>query len=74
MSKVKDIVAAVGRSRIRDTLGVTEPSISRAIALGHFPANWYPAIRDLAAQNGVYVPEELFNWKIPNNSDNHTAA
>lgn len=74
MSDLKKIVNEIGRPRICENLGVTEPAISNAIAQGYFPANWYPSLRDLGRSQGVAIPEELFNWKKPAKSQEHTAA
>ena len=32
---------------------------------GVFPANWFPVIRDLCAENGIECPLYLFNFKSP---------
>ncbi|GJM01936.1 MAG: hypothetical protein DHS20C08_04370 [Rhodomicrobium sp.] len=71
---VKQLIYDIGRKELTSRLGVGDTAISEAIKRGVLPASWCPIVMDLAKEAGVEVPDSMFNWKIPANNDNHTAA
>ena len=62
MITVEQIVAAVGRKKLRDGLGVSDTAISNASARKAFPAKWYVVTREMCELHGVECPVGLFSF------------
>ena len=59
------IIKNIGRKRLSQQLGVKYVTVSAAAVSGRFPAAWYPTIQRLAAEYDLTVPDDLFNWRVP---------
>jgi len=62
-SLVKTVLAAIGRERVREALGLSTHSIRVAVNTGGFPASWYAMIREMCEAAGVECPMAAFNWR-----------
>ena len=65
MTDVRKIISGIGRSRLADALGCGPTAVLNAASRGFFPASWYPIVQRLATEQGVIVPDNLFNWRKP---------
>ncbi|KQI66948.1 hypothetical protein AN189_17985 [Loktanella sp. 3ANDIMAR09] len=79
MKNVSDIVAAIGRSHLREVIGVTDTAISNALSKGAFPPGWYRIIKLECAAKQVSCPLDLFAFKPhakikvwPSDADNYS--
>lgn len=63
MNTVPQIVDRLGRQEIIDRLGVRTSSVTDAISDGVFPARWYGELKEMADEQGIELPLELFNWR-----------
>ena len=62
MMAIPDIVAAIGRAKLRDTLGVSDAAISNAIARRAFPPKWFLLIKAQCDTLGIECPTVLFSF------------
>ena len=61
---ITNLVKILGRSAIISDLGVSQQSISNAIASGAFPPAWFDVLDKLAREKGFEgAPRALFNFK-----------
>lgn len=58
---VKAVVAAIGRSRLQESLGVHKSQISGAIKTDQFHANWFVAVSKLAKEVGIKTDSDAFH-------------
>lgn len=65
MKSHQHIAKALGQKPLADALGVGVTAVNNSLSRDHFPAAWYPVIRDLCTEKGVECPEEAFNFKSP---------
>lgn len=59
----KTTTQQLGVAAIAERLGVTENAVREATRSGLYPAMWWKALRGLAAERGVDLPDNLFRWK-----------
>lgn len=62
MCTAGEIIDAIGRRRLAESLGVGRSAISNAAVDGKFPAKWFVVIRDLCFEVGCDCPLSLFNF------------
>jgi hypothetical protein len=65
MTKAKHIADQLGQAKIALALGVGVTAVNNAVSRKHFPATWYPVIRDMCRAVGKDCPESAFNFKSP---------
>lgn len=58
--EAQKIIRALTPKRIAAHVGVTENAVYNVKA--HFPARWYPLVRDLCAEAGIDCPDGAFKW------------
>lgn len=64
MTKTADILDALGRDVVRESLGLTPSSLTDATREGAlFPARWYGPMKKLADEKGIALPMGLFHWR-----------
>ena len=63
MDSIKEIVSHFKQARIAEALGVTQPTVSQAVKLGAFPASWYLVMKKLGEEEGISIPDSMFNMK-----------
>ena len=63
MKTPHEIVAALGRADLQETLGVPTSAVTNALARGDFPTSWYLPMKKLAKKKRVALPDELFKWR-----------
>ena len=63
MVTTHEVADALGRKEMAARIGVGLTAISAAVCDGKFRPAWYMTIRQMAAEKGVDVPDDLFRWK-----------
>lgn len=64
IDEIRDIVDKIGRERLAGRLGLKNAkSVWPAISRGFFPPAWYPIVEELAEEEGIVVPSDLYNWR-----------
>ncbi len=70
MVTVESILKIVGRKTLAARLGhVNERAVGNASTANSFPASWYPTVKELAQENYIFVPDDLFNWRKAKRSE-----
>lgn len=57
---VSKLIEAIGRKKLRTSLGLTNKSISLAKRANQFPANWFRIVRALAEEVGIDTQSTVF--------------
>lgn len=73
MQTVSNIVAKIGRDKIRASLGVGSAAVSNAITDNVMPPRWYVVIQQLCGEEHIDCPQDLFAF-VEIMSDNSKAA
>jgi len=73
MKTPRDVIEALGAGTIAEALGLHAGRVRQAAGGETLPAAWFKALRDLGAEKGVAVPEEVFAFK-PAKSSSEAAA
>lgn len=58
-----DLISKLTPDRVAAAVGAELKTVWHHRSQGVFPASWFVPMRDLGAQDGILVPEKLFNWK-----------
>ena len=61
--KASTLADAIGRKKIAEALQVGTTAVSNAVVRKTFPPSWYYTLNQLAAQEGLDCPPELFGMK-----------
>lgn len=65
MTAVSDIISAIGRTKLREKLGVTDSAISNALARSVFPPKWYRIVKEECEEVDAECPLDLFGFMGP---------
>lgn len=63
VSRAKDLIAKLDRSRLRDRLSVEDNAISMATGRGRLPASWFSVVSEECASAGIPCPPDLFGMR-----------
>ena len=64
MRDAEKIIEGIGRTQIREALGIGETAISNVLSRGgRLPASWYGPLKELCDREGVDCPISAFNWR-----------
>lgn len=59
----RTVIEKLGRQRVMIALDVSSAQVSNKLSDGQFPAIWFNALDQLAAEDGWKLSRDLFAWK-----------